>query len=429
MVHLSQPERTGQTGLTAESAPTSLPKSYARPHGKGWTTPDIRARQPKGLTLPSDPPQRPPPPSDPPPQRPLSPSDPPQRPARWTQRRGAHADVLAGGPVRAGRHAAGPGHAGRFQLRGGTDDPDRRPRQAAARRGYRAATPLSEDGGMPILRIALAQVDSTVGDLPGNADTVRAWTRRAAEAGAHLVSFPEIMLTGYPVEDLVFRESFVAASRTALRALAADLATEGLGDVAVVVGYLDADGPARLGADAPPDRGPRDALALLHGGRIVATYFKHHLPNYGVFDEDRYFVPGDTLRVVRIGGVDVALTVCEDIWQAGGPFAVARSAGVGLVVNINASPYEMNKDDVRRPLVARRAREAGAAVAYVNLVGGQDELVFDGDSLIVAKDGELLARSPQFAEHLLVHDLELPGAGEADDEIDSDVPPEAMRVG
>jgi NAD+ synthase (glutamine-hydrolysing) len=283
---------------------------------------------------------------------------------------------------------------------------------------------------MPTLRIALAQVDSTVGDLPGNAATVRDWTRRAAGAGAHMVAFPEMMLTGYPVEDLVFRESFVGASREALRTLAADLDRDGLGGIAVVVGFLDADGPARVDADAAPDRGPRDALALLHGGRIVATYFKHHLPNYGVFDEDRYFVPGDILRVVRIGGVDVALTVCEDIWQAGGPFAVARDAGVGLVVNINASPYERNKDDVRLPLVARRAREAGAAVAYVNMVGAQDELVFDGDSMVVAADGTLLARAPQFGEHLLVHDLSLPAGDEADDEMDTDAPQirDPMRV-
>jgi NAD+ synthase (glutamine-hydrolysing) len=274
---------------------------------------------------------------------------------------------------------------------------------------------------MPILRIALAQVDSTVGDLPGNCATVRAWARRAADAGAHLVAYPEMMVTGYPVEDLVFRESFVAASREALQGLARDLAADGLGDLAVVVGFLDADGPARLGADAAPDRGPRDALALLSGGRIVASYDKHHLPNYGVFDEERYFVPGNTLKVVRIGGVDVALTVCEDIWQEGGPFAVARRAGVGLVVNINASPYELNKDDVRKPLVARRAREAGAAVAYVNMVGGQDELVFDGDSLIVDARGRLIARAPQFTEHLMVQDLTLPAAGETDDELDTDV--------
>jgi NAD+ synthase (glutamine-hydrolysing) len=289
---------------------------------------------------------------------------------------------------------------------------------------------------MRTLRIALAQVDSTVGDLPRNAAAVREWSRRAAATGAHLVAFPEMMLTGYPVEDLVFRESFVAASRAALRQLATDLAADGLGDLAVIVGYLDADGPARVGADAAADKGPRDALALLHRGRLAATYFKHHLPNYGVFDEDRYFVPGDTLCVARIGGVDVALTVCEDIWQAGGPFAVARSAGVGLVVNINASPYELNKDDVRLPLVARRAREAGAAVAYVNMVGGQDELVFDGDSLIVDADGNVLARGPQFAEELLVHDLELPestveaaGPEGHDDEVDTDAHvQDAMRV-
>jgi NAD+ synthase (glutamine-hydrolysing) len=263
---------------------------------------------------------------------------------------------------------------------------------------------------MPTLRIALAQVNATVGDLPGNAAIVHGYTRRAIEAGAHLVAFPEMMLTGYPVEDLTFRESFVAASRHHVERLAADLDGAGLGGIAVVVGYLDADGPARLGADAAATRGPRDALALLHRGRVIARYYKHHLPNYGVFDEDRYFVAGDTLRIVRIGGVDVALTVCEDIWQAGGPFAVAGLAGVGLVVNINASPYELNKDDVRLPLVRRRAAEAGAAVAYVNMVGGQDELVFDGDSMVVAADGTLISRAPQFADHLLVTDLDLPAA-------------------
>jgi NAD+ synthase (glutamine-hydrolysing) len=263
---------------------------------------------------------------------------------------------------------------------------------------------------MPTLRIALAQVNPTVGDLAGNAALVRQWSAAAADARAQLVAFPEMMLTGYPVEDLVFRESFVAASKAELQRLAADLAADGLAELPVIVGYVDADGPARLNADAVPDRGPRDALALLHGGRVVVRYYKHHLPNYGVFDEDRYFVPGNELAVVSIAGVDVALTVCEDIWQAGGPFAVARQAGVALVVNINGSPYEVNKDDVRLPLVQRRAVEAGAAVAYVNMVGGQDELVFDGDSLIVAADGTLLARAPQFDEDLLVADLVLPPA-------------------
>jgi NAD+ synthase (glutamine-hydrolysing) len=263
---------------------------------------------------------------------------------------------------------------------------------------------------MPRLRVALAQTNPTVGDLVGNASLVRKWTRRAVTAGSHLAAFPEMMLTGYPPEDLVFRETFVAAGKAALGRLATNLVEDGCGDCAVVVGYLDADGPARVSAQAAPNRGPRDALALLHGGQILATYFKHHLPNYGVFDEDRYFVPGDELTVVRIGGVDVALTVCEDIWQAGGPFAVAGHANVGLVVNINGSPYELNKDDQRLPLVRRRAAEAGATVAYVNMVGGQDELVFDGDSMVVGHDGTLLARGPRFEETLLITDLDLPAA-------------------
>jgi NAD+ synthase (glutamine-hydrolysing) len=280
---------------------------------------------------------------------------------------------------------------------------------------------------MPTLRLALAQVDPTVGDLAGNAALVRGWTRKAAESGAHLVAFPEMMLTGYPVEDLVFRESFVSASRAALEQLAADLVDDGLGGTAVVVGYLDADGPARSSAEASPGRGPRNALAVLHEGRVVARYFKHHLPNYGVFDEDRYFVPGDTLQVVRLGGVDIGLTICEDIWQAGGPFAVAARAGVGLVLNINGSPYELDKDDVRLPLVQRRAAEAGATVAYVNMVGGQDELLFDGDSMVVTATGELLARGTQFAEELLMLDLDLPAA--TADPTDDDSPdPSEMRI-
>ncbi|WP_319463328.1 NAD+ synthase [Micromonospora sp. RTP1Z1] len=291
---------------------------------------------------------------------------------------------------------------------------------------------------MPTLRLALCQVNPTVGDIAGNADLVRRWTRKAADAGAQLALFPELMLTGYPVEDLVFRRSFVAASKAALQGLAADLAADGLGELPVLVGYLDADGPPQVSADAEPGRGARNSAALLHRGAVVATYFKHHLPNYGVFDEDRYFVPGNTLTVVRIGGVDVALTICEDLWQAGGPFAVARQAGVGLVLNINGSPYELNKDDIRLPLVRRRAAEAGAAIAYVNMVGGQDELVYDGDSMIVSADGTLLTRAPQFVEHLLVHDVELPPAREPVDQGDeladdmrivrvavSDIPPPA----
>jgi NAD+ synthase (glutamine-hydrolysing) len=284
---------------------------------------------------------------------------------------------------------------------------------------------------MPTLRIALAQVNSTVGDTAGNAAAVRRWSRAAADAGAQLVAFPEMMLTGYPIEDLVFRNSFVEASRAALRQLARDLQSEGLGDLAVVVGYVDADGPPKTSAEATPGTGRRDASALLLGGEVAATYYKHHLPNYGVFDEDRYFEPGTALTVVRFGGVDIALTVCEDLWQAGGPFTAARRAGVGLVLNINASPYELNKDDVRLALVKRRAAEAGATVAYVNLIGGQDELVFDGDSMIVTAGGELLARAGQFTEELLVHDLSLPAADTTPnqaDQTDIDKPLVEQRI-
>ena len=250
---------------------------------------------------------------------------------------------------------------------------------------------------MAQLRIALAQVDTTIGDLSGNADTVLAWSRKAADAGADLVLFPELALCGYPPEDLVLRESFRSASLRARDELAGRLEAEGLGGLAVVVGYVDDEG------------GPRNACAVLHGGEVAATYFKHHLPNYGVFDEARYFAAGDRFVVARIAGVDVALTVCEDLWQDGGPYAVAGGAEVGLVLCINGSPYERNKDDVRLPLAARRAAEAGAAIAYVNMVGAQDELVYDGDSMIVGPDGTLLARAEQYVETLLVADLEVPG--------------------
>ena len=262
---------------------------------------------------------------------------------------------------------------------------------------------------MAQLRLALAQLDVTVGDLSGNAAAIAEWTRHAADQGAHLVLFPEMALTGYPPEDLVLRRSFVDASRATVNALAAQLAADGLGHVAVVVGYLDAcpDAAPRLGRPAGE---PQNAAAFLHGGRVVASYAKHHLPNYGVFDEFRYFVAGDVLPVVRLHGIDVAMTICEDLWQEGGPIAVCREAGVGLVTCINGSPYERNKDDVRCELTRRRSAEAGATLAYVNMVGGQDELIFDGDSIVVAPGGEVLARAAQFEQGLLIVDVDLPVA-------------------
>ncbi|PSM41301.1 NAD+ synthase [Streptomyces dioscori] len=262
---------------------------------------------------------------------------------------------------------------------------------------------------MPQLRLALNQIDSTVGDLAGNAEAVVRWTRHSAEQGAHLVAFPEMVLTGYPVEDLALRSSFVEASRAALHALAARLAEEGFGELPVVVGYLDRSEKAQPRYGQPAGA-PRNAAAVLHRGEVVLTFAKHHLPNYGVFDEFRYFVPGDTLPVVRVHGIDVALAICEDLWQDGGRVPATRSAGAGLLLSINASPYERDKDDTRLDLVRKRAQEAGCTTAYLAMIGGQDELVFDGDSIVVDRHGEVVARAPQFSEGCVVLDLDLPAA-------------------
>ena len=203
-----------------------------------------------------------------------------------------------------------------------------------------------------------------------------------------------MMLTGYPVEDLALRASFVEASvADAARACAERLNVEGLGGVAVVARV---PGPARPTWRRAPGCRPAHRSTrrrVLHGGRVVITSAKHHLPNYGVFDEFRYFVPGNTLPVFRLPtrhgeAVDVAIAICEDLWQEGGPVAVCTRAGAALLVVPNASPYERGKDDVRLELCVRRAREAGAALAYANMIGGQDELVFDGDSILVSAAGD-----------------------------------------
>ncbi|HZG93187.1 MAG TPA: NAD+ synthase [Mycobacteriales bacterium] len=243
---------------------------------------------------------------------------------------------------------------------------------------------------MAWLRIALAQLDLTVGDIDGNVALAQDAVRRAEAAGAHVLALPEMTLTGYPVEDLVYRRTFAAASRAAIDPLARNT-----GELIVVAGYLDHDG------------GPRNGAAVLHRGAVRARYYKHFLPNYGVFDEQRYFKPGTTVPIVRVHGVDVAITICEDLWQDGGPVAAAGRSGAVLVLVINGSPFEQAKSDYRRDLVARRAAEGGATVAYVNMFGGQDELVFDGDSMVIDPAGRLLARGPRFEEALIVHDLEL----------------------
>ncbi|CAB4700295.1 MAG: NAD+ synthase [Actinobacteria bacterium] len=257
------------------------------------------------------------------------------------------------------------------------------------------------------LRLALAQVNPKVGDLAGNAALVVAYTVQAADQGSDLVVFPEMMLTGYPIEDLALRPSFQSAVLEQLHTLADDIKHAGCAHLPVIVGYLDQQSlkSEKLGV---PAGNPQNALALIHEGAVVATYAKHHLPNYGVFDEFRYFIPGEKSLVFRHKGIDIGVAICEDLWQEGGPVAQVKERNAGLLVVINGSPYEQDKDDARFALCSRRAREAGCTLAYVNMTGGQDELVFDGDSMIVDSAGNLVARAPQFEDGLMVTDLELP---------------------
>ena len=256
------------------------------------------------------------------------------------------------------------------------------------------------------LRLALAQINPTVGDLGGNCALIEETVAQAASQGAHLIVFPEMVVTGYPVEDLALRPSFRLASKAAIADLAIRVNAQGNGDLVLVVGYLDeaTDVVNRLGM---PEGAPQNAVAIIHAGKVQATYAKHHLPNYGVFDEFRNFVPGQSSLVVRIHGVDVGVAICEDIWQEGGTVAELTERSPGLVVVPNGSPYERNKDDVRLALVQKRSREIGAPLAYVNMTGGQDDLVFDGDTIVVRANGQLCARAPQFQDCLLVVDLEL----------------------
>ncbi len=276
---------------------------------------------------------------------------------------------------------------------------------------------------MPRLRLALAQSNPVVGDLAGNAEQIVAAARAAAAQGADLLALGEMALTGYPIEDLASRPSFLVDAGRAVTALAARLEAEGLGDLAVVVGHPDGPHePRLLGTSNAPTAIAQNCASVLQNGRVVARYAKHHLPNYGVFDEYRIFIPGDELLVLRLGGVDVALIICEDLWRDGGPVGRVLESDAGVLLVINASPFERDKDEVRLPLVTRRAVETDTVVAYVNIVGGQDDLVFDGDSVVVDGQGGILARAPQFAEHLLVVDVEAAAA------TDTELPPNVRRV-
>ena len=262
------------------------------------------------------------------------------------------------------------------------------------------------------LRLALAQVNPTVGDLAGNGALIAATVTSAKESGADIVVFPEMIVTGYPVEDLALRPSFQIASKAMIAEIAASIS----GQIVAVVGYLDTS----------QDGAPQNAVAIIHERQIKARYVKRHLPNYGVFDEFRNFTPGASSLVVRINGIDVAIAICEDIWHSLADIA-ARTPG--LVVVPNGSPYERNKDDQRLALVHKRARQVGAPLAYVNMSGGQDDLVFDGDTIVVDKNGELIARAPQFEDLVMYVDIECTaGTSTPDVIISTDAPSHANEL-
>lgn len=266
---------------------------------------------------------------------------------------------------------------------------------------------------MSTLRIALAQINPCVGDIAGNAAIIRDGCRAAGAAGAHVVVFPEMAVTGYPLEDLALRASLQRAAAREVDDLAASLAAEGLGDLTVVVGTLG------VTADGVP---LNQAVVLAHGV-VQGRYSKHHLPNYGVFDERRIFASGDQPCVIEVAGSRLGVVICEDIWQDGGPVAQLAGLDLSALLVLNGSPFEEGKGHVRTELAARRAREVGAPVVYVNLWGGQDDLVFDGHSFVVSPDGTVAAVAPGFADALVAWDLRAAGeqvVQQADKEADED---------
>ncbi len=244
---------------------------------------------------------------------------------------------------------------------------------------------------MPRVRVALCQLNTVVGDLDGNAARILDAYERAEAAGCDIAVFPELAITGYPPEDLLLKPGFVRAGREALDKVAA-----ATGRCAAVVGFVDAD------------RDLFNAAAVCADGRVAGTYHKRHLPNYAVFDEQRYFMPGsDPLALFEIAGVKVGVSVCEDAWTPSGPIAAQAAGGAELIVNLNASPYYVNRLTERERMLATRAADASCALVYVNQVGGQDELVFDGASLVFDSDGRCVARAEQFAETTLVVDVDV----------------------
>src|SRR5919198_4567717 len=246
------------------------------------------------------------------------------------------------------------------------------------------------------MRVALAQINPTVGDIAGNEAKVREYLARAREAGAQLALFPELVISGYPPEDLLLKEHFLADARAAVGRIAGDAR-----GIVAIVGFPERADDAY------------NAAAVCADGALRAIYRKINLPNYGVFDELRYFQRGPGGASIDVDGVKVGLTICEDIWVPGPPMLDEALAGARLVVNISASPYQARKGLQREQMIAQRARDNLAAVAFCALVGGQDELVFDGHSFVVDHDGEVIARARQFDEELLLCDVDVVAAGAA----------------
>ena len=250
------------------------------------------------------------------------------------------------------------------------------------------------------MRIALAQIDPTVGDIDANASKVAEWIGRAEGAGADLAIFPELCVPGYPAEDLYLKRHFVEASRRAVEELA-----RGVGETTALVGFAE---PAEGGGD---HRRAYNSLAVLRSGEVAAVYRKNRLPNYSVFDEQRYFVPGEAPATVEVAGERVGLTICEDVWAEGPPASIEAEAGAVLIANPSGSPYHRGKGVEREEMFAARARAYGVHLAFCNLVGGQDELVFDGQSFVVDAEGAVIARAAQFEEELLLCDVPATGPG------------------
>lgn len=268
---------------------------------------------------------------------------------------------------------------------------------------------------MTQIRFALAQIDTCVGDLAGNAAKVLDYTRRAAGEHARVVVFPEMTLTGYPIEDLALRRTFRQAAWNQANELAAALAAEGMGGLYVAVGTVGTD---------PETSKPRNRMVVLHEGVVWAGYDKHFLPNYGVFDEFRIFSAGDRSVVIDVDGARIGVAICEDIWQDGGPVAELAERGIDLLLTMNGSPYEEGKTHTRMELAVRRAREVGAPLIYLNQVGGQDDLIFDGGSFVVDSDGTLLERSPMFMEDLSYFTLDTDAARQTPTSIAADLDPD-----